>query len=148
MAEKRDAAFTAPLWGFSEEEDFFCDDFDREALHIVAVGPFGIVEAALDFDEIAFCLMLRDGFAQAIEDGDAVKLGNGIGVAFFVFDRFAINDFGAIGYELEIGDGCIACVAGFGGACEAADQDNEIFHDIFLFCYTADCPPMNKTGGG
>jgi hypothetical protein len=73
------------------------------------------VEAALDLDQIALLLVLGDRSAEAVEGGDAVELGDRLGVAGLVLDRLAVDQLGAVGDEGERGDRGLAGVAGFGG---------------------------------
>ena len=43
-----------------EEENFFSHDFDAVALDAIAVRPLRIVQATLDFDEVALLLVVRN----------------------------------------------------------------------------------------
>jgi hypothetical protein len=79
---------------------------------------------------IALLLVLGDRSAEAVEGGDAVELGEGLGVAGLVLDRLAIDQLGAVGDEGEGGDRGFAGVAGFGLASDAADQDDEVLHGV------------------
>ena len=59
----------------AQEIDLLGDDLAAVAVVPHAVGPLGVVDAAVDEDLHALFAVLRDRLAEAIEAGDAVPFG-------------------------------------------------------------------------
>src|SRR5690606_11464880 len=90
----------------------------------VFVLPLGVVDAALDADQLAFGTVLPDGLGEAVEAGHPVELAFLGRVAVLVLVGLAILvACGAIGHDGDPGDiGAALGLAGVGIACDTAGE--------------------------
>src|SRR5690606_29397157 len=99
-----------------EEVDLVGEDLAAVALHALLVFPLGVVEPALDRDQLALGAELPDGLGEPVEAGHPVEFAVLGGVAVFILVGLAILvPRGAVGDDGDAGDGGSALgLAGFG----------------------------------
>jgi len=115
-----------------EEVDLVGEDLGAVARDPVLVLPLGVVDAALDADQLALGAVLADGLGEAVEAGHPVELAFLGGVAVLVLVGLAVLvACGAIGDDGDPGNvGAALGLAGVGIAGDAAGEDCDIGHGV------------------
>jgi len=114
----------------AQEVDLLGDDLAAVAVVPHAVGPLGVVDAAVDEDLHALFAVLRDRLAETVEAGDAVPFGVHDPVAVLVAQDATFLEAGARGGEAEVGDvGAALGGPSFGFLANVASEDDDVLHE-------------------
>jgi len=115
----------------AQKIDLFRDDLAAVAVGPGSVGPFGVVDAAVDQNLHALCAMLGDRLAKTVEASDAVPFGIHHAVAVLVALDPAFREARPRGGKGEVGD-CGAALRGacFWGLTDVACEDDDVLHGV------------------